>query len=165
MRYFTIYLLILLQALEPVCFANGEGGDALSSSDRMRGGAGAVYTFQNYPTEVLITVKVLGEVRSPGLYRVPQNTTLVTLLTLSGGVTSDASGEVVITNADLKSRKTYDFNDLNRNENAVNPIVRIEDTVFVPKKSRLIGENTVAVISVLSSITTIILAIFVIARR
>jgi len=61
------------------------------------------FLFQNYKNQELISIRLLGAVRKPGLYHVPMNLSLVTLLTLAGGPTKDANLEEIKIGNDSKS--------------------------------------------------------------
>ena len=89
---------------------------------------------------------IVGEVRSPGMYSLSGDMTLIEALSRAGSTLSSASGEAVIVRADQSTAgpvlpKTDDLEhvvrvDLRKLENgalSLNPIMKDGDTIFVPR--------------------------------
>ena len=72
----------------------------------VQGASPAYYISPGYESRLQITVHVWGEVHKPGLYLVPDNTDLVTLLSYAGGPTKNArvSSVKLIRSADHDNR-------------------------------------------------------------
>ncbi len=61
------------------------------------------FVFESYPNQQLIPIRLLGAVKNAGLYHVPANMKLTTLLSLAGGTTGDADLENIVIGNDQKN--------------------------------------------------------------
>ena len=77
-----IILSILLIVLSPFLYGSGE-------SERISQFAGH-YVYLGEGNELLMNVQVWGQVKNPGLYSLPENSDIVTLLSLANGPTENA---------------------------------------------------------------------------
>jgi polysaccharide export outer membrane protein len=82
---------------------------------------------------------ILGEVKSPGLYEMEGYTSLLELISTAGGLTENASIEVVIHRKELANQKEQTINiDLRQlmeeGQNSKNIQVIDGDNIFIPKK-------------------------------
>ena len=48
------------------------------------------YVFESYPNQDLIPIRLIGAIKNAGLYHIPANMKLITLLALAGGTSNDA---------------------------------------------------------------------------
>src|SRR4051812_38256259 len=88
--------LVLALAFPFPAFAAGGSGYSLMPEIPGAGG-GSEYVSGNFPGAVLIPINLWGAVGKPGIHHVPTRTDLVTLISLAGGPTGDASlGDVSI---------------------------------------------------------------------
>lgn len=131
---------------------------------------GALY---DYSTQSAINIKVQlwGYVRFPGVYIVPEGTSVNELISLAGGPTEDATLEDLRVVKIKEGTKTfmvkYDYNDLVWEENIKTEInyVRLAagDIVVVPGEPRYFVREDIAfylgVLTALASITALILSI------
>ena len=110
------------------------------------------YFYSKTGKEVLRPVQVLGGVQKPGLYHVPENTSLTTLISVSGGMIPDADSEsIVVHHAD----GTFDKKDLmdivSKNENLA---LKGGDMVFIPRNegwfSPAASNTVIVIVSILS---------------
>ncbi|MAE69290.1 MAG: hypothetical protein CME06_02350 [Gemmatimonadetes bacterium] len=74
--------LLLIWLVAPIAAAEG--------ASAIQGASPAYYISPGHESRLQITVHVWGEVHKPGLYVVPDNTDLVTLLSYAGGPTKNA---------------------------------------------------------------------------
>lgn len=125
---------------------------------------GSEFGIGRYPGEVLLPVHVLGAVGRPGLYHVPIRTTLLELLTQTGGLNPQAAvSEVSIkrSKGGHEHIKVVDIDRLLTQIGVENPILEAGDIVFVPPREPLISPEASSilafVLTVLSLITTMIL--------
>lgn len=134
------------------------------------------YIFQSYKDEELISIRLLGEVRNAGLYHVPKNLKLLTLLTLAGGTTNNADLSEVVIGNDLNGVK-----DLSTGEKKESLVLDIEktlannpkkdyslqtnDIVLVKSKENLISNDTWRLLSVVSLLLTSVLTVMAIEDR
>jgi hypothetical protein len=89
--------------------------------------------------ELLVKVNVWGEVLQPGIFEVPDNTDLVSLLSIAGGPTENAKLYCVkILRNHLEEEKIIEVNVKNYMKSGNYkeiPLIKPGDTVMVPKKS------------------------------
>lgn len=154
---------------------------AFNLSDRasqMKLGTPSEFLFQSYKNQELISIRLLGAVKKPGLYHVPKNVNLVTLLTLAGGPTQSADIERIKIGNDSraftgkKSIATFKQKDLTLNLNkaitaGTDPRYKLEsnDIVLVNQKEALISNSTFRLVSVISVVLSGILTALVIDDR
>lgn len=138
----------------------------------------AEYIFKNSPRDVLITVQLFGSVARPGIYYVPEDTDLMKLLTLSGGVMNTTElEEIIVRKGDNRSwhglnlkfvertqENTYqvDVDRLLRESPTMKPLrMSHQDFVYVPQKSPFISNDMSRAITigsiVLSAVLTVLL--------
>lgn len=125
------------------------------------------FVFESYPNQQLIPIRLLGAVKNAGLYHVPANMKLTTLLTLAGGTTSEADLEnIVIGNdqKDMKNSKNEDVKSLNMNLEEVlrngakdDYTLISNDIVLIKNKEPLVSNDSFRMISIVSVILTTIL--------
>jgi hypothetical protein len=112
------------------------------------------YFYSPTGKETLIPVNILGEIERPGLYHIPPETNLTTLIAIAGGTRSDANvkkvrlfreGETEKINLDTIIEEKPDFG------------LRQKDTLYIPRKPELVSQSTLTVILAISAIATTIL--------
>lgn len=97
---------------------------------------GSVYQYPGSSNEqLMINTYIWGQVRNPGLYKIPDNTDLLTLISSAGGPTEQAKlTKVKIVRPTAEGEKII-FVDLNKymktGDMSLIPIMKPGDTVFV----------------------------------
>ncbi|WP_372654633.1 hypothetical protein [Halobacteriovorax sp.] len=113
------------------------------------------FVFQSYKNQELISLRLLGAVNKAGLYHVPKDIKLVTLLSLAGGTAKDAEVEEIVIGNETRKEVTH----INLYE-AINKQVDKEyefksnDTIFVKHKKPFISNDSWKIISVISVLLT-----------
>lgn len=113
------------------------------------------YFYNKTGREVLRPVQLLGGVAKPGLYHVPEGTSLTTLLAISGGPAQSADTDKI------RIRKA-------NGESMVGDLPQLLETkkemtlsggeiVFVPQKEGYFDQPTINTVNVISTIATVIL--------
>lgn len=142
----------------------------------------AEYIFRNSPKDVLISVQLFGSVARPGLYYVPEDTDLLKLLTLSGGVLNSSElEEVVVRKNDPRSwhnlnlsfveqtnSQTYllDIDNLLKDSPSLKPLrMAHQDFVYVPQKSPLINNDLYRIITIGAVILSATLTVLLIQEK
>ncbi|MES3038098.1 MAG: hypothetical protein V4736_09350 [Bdellovibrionota bacterium] len=141
----------------------------------------AEYIFRNTPRDNLIAIQLFGSVERPGLYYVPEDTDLMKLLILSGGVLNSAEMEEIIVRKsgkswlglemkyiEQKSPQTYEVNvdSLLREAPALRPLrLEHQDFVYVPQKTSMISNDVSKVVTIGSVLLTAILTGLLINER
>lgn len=136
--------------------------------DRYRIGTPSEFVFQSYKGQELMTIKLLGAVRKSGLYHVPKEMDLATLLSLAGGTTSDANlKSVLIGQKNIKAQKSLEVNVEEKLEQGKINIydLKPDDVVLVKRKKPVIGTDTWRLISLISLALTSILTVVAIDDR
>jgi hypothetical protein len=130
-------------------------------------GTPSEFVFQSYPNQELIPIRLLGAVKKAGLYHVPKDMKLTTLLSLAGGTTSDADiNKIMIANdkptevTSTSSNKYYDLENQLK-ETGSNPYkLKSNDIILVKNKKPFISSDAWRVISIISvSLTAVLTAI------
>jgi competence protein ComEA len=142
----------------------------------------AEFLFRNSPRDNLITVQVFGSVARPGIYYVPEDTDLMRLLTLAGGVVNSSElDEVVVHKLDAKVWKGLDdrfVEQRNPTTFAVNVDKMLKDTavlrplkmnhddfVYVPQKEPWISNDAAKAITLGGVLLTGVLTFFLIKKN
>ena len=101
-----------------------------------QGSSPAYYISPGYESRLQITVHIWGEVHKPGLYVVPDNTDLVTLLSYAGGPTKNArvsSVKLIRTTENGDEVEEIDIKDyISHGNPAATMVLQPGDTVVVP---------------------------------
>lgn len=143
-------------------------GNAL---DRYRIGTPSEFVFQSYKGQELMTIKLLGAVQKSGLYHVPKEMDLATLLSLAGGTTSDANlTNVLVGQKTRKNQVAQKSLEINVEEKLEQGKINIydlkpDDVVLVKRKKPVIGTDTWRLISLISLALTSILTVVAIDDR
>lgn len=113
------------------------------------------YFYNKSGRDVLSPVKLLGSVSKPGLYHLPENTNLSTLLSIAGGTAGDANLKgIVIRRAD-GSRIERDLLKVVQNGDEVK--LATGDIIFVPQKEGWFDGPTSNSIMVVTAVLTVVL--------
>lgn len=148
------------------------------SSQQLKLSRPSEFLFQDYKNQELISIRLLGAVAKPGLYHVPKNVNLVTLLTLAGGPTRNADIEKIKIGNDSKaftgkkSVATFKQKNLTLNLNRAitagsDPkyMLQSNDIVLVNQKKAWISSDTFRLVSILSVVLSGVLTALVIDDR
>ena len=142
----------------------------------------AEYIFKNSPRDVLITVQLFGSVARPGIYYVPEDTDLMKLLTLSGGVLNSSEMEEIIVRkgerstwhglnlrfVDKTQESVYrvDVDRLLKESPNLKPLrMNHQDFVYVPTKEPFISANTSRIITIGSVLLSAVLTVLLIEKN
>lgn len=110
--------------------------------------------------ELLIKVNVWGEILKPGIFEVPDNTDLVSLLSIAGGPTENAKLSCVkILRNHLEEEKIIEVNVKNYMKNGNYkeiPMLKPGDTVMVPKKSSFSLSKTITFVYNIAVIASVV---------
>ncbi len=128
------------------------------------------YIFESYPNQELIPIRLIGSVKNSGLYHIPSNMKLTTLLALAGGTTPEADLENILIANDnnqkneSKNRK-IDLEDILQNQNKTDSNLYPDDIVLVKNKTNIISNDSFRAASMASVILTTILTAIIIKDR
>jgi len=142
----------------------------------------AEYIFRNSPRDNLITIQVFGSIARPGMYYVPEDTDLMKLLTLAGGVVNSSELDEVIVRkldgkpwsgvnskyVDQKNTQTYRVNvdRLLKDSPNLRPLkMSHDDFVYVPQKEPFISNDFSKIVSLISVVLTGVLTYVIIKEK
>ncbi|PIK14793.1 hypothetical protein [Halobacteriovorax sp. JY17] len=113
------------------------------------------FVFQSYKNQELISLRLLGAVNKAGLYHVPKDIKLITLLSLAGGTSKDAEVEQIMIGSESRKEvikvNLYEaINEQAHREYEFNS----NDTIFVKHKKPFISNDSWKIISVISVLLT-----------
>jgi hypothetical protein len=133
------------------------------------------FVFESYPNQDLIPIRLLGAVKNAGLYHVPANMKLTTLLSLAGGTNSEADlGNIVIGNdqqavtspdGNKKASINLDLEDVLKNGAKNDYTLASNDIVLIKNKSPLISNDSFRIISIVSVVLTAFLTAVIIKDK
>ncbi len=115
------------------------------------------YFYSPTGKEVLVPVQILGNVTRPGLYHIPPDTSLSTLLAISGGTTENANVSKVRLFRDGETQK-LDLDDIF--EEQPNFGIKNRDTIYIPEKPKLVSDSTLAALIAISTIASTVLTVY-----
>lgn len=137
----------------------------LSDTDQREMNA-SEYVMRRYSGERLIPVRILAGVRNPGTYYIPEGTDLITLLSLSGGLTSTANAENIRLNEwQSKKMRSVSLPDVMEQPSKYNLSLAPNDVLYIEDKAPAVSNNTMQVISLLSALVGIVAAGFIISKE
>lgn len=124
------------------------------------------YFYQRSPRDTMISVRLLGNVRRPGIYHVPRDFDLYSLMSLAGSYSEQADLSAVrivrgargqqgsVIEVDLENRAKVD---------AVR--LQADDVVWVKEEKALISTDTYRLATVFSVVISTLLTVFLIVDR
>lgn len=126
------------------------------------------FIYQTHKGEELVSIRLLGSVQKAGLYHVPKNMNVATLLTLAGGTTRDADlRKITISNESRQDMRAFRI-DLEKSiQSGLGDGHQLQpnDLVFVAEKQPIVSNDTWKAISILSIILTSALTVIAIDDR
>lgn len=133
------------------------------------------FVFESYPNQELIPIRLLGAVKNAGLYHVPVNMKLTTLLSLAGGTNNEADLENIVIGNDQQNVVSADGvsqKSLNLNLEEVlkagaknDYTLASNDIVLIKNKSPLISNDSFRIISIVSVVLTTLLTAVIIKDK
>jgi hypothetical protein len=127
------------------------------------------YVYRTHPEQTLMPVRMLGNIRRAGLYHVPTNLDLYTLLSLAGGYGDKADlAKISVLRKKPKGELrhyTLDLTNPANEKELYSYSMAPEDVVFVRSKEPFIDDSTMRLISVVSVILSAVLTTVVISDR
>ena len=133
------------------------------------------FVFESYPNQDLIPIRLLGAVKNAGLYHVPANMKLTTLLSLAGGTNTEADLENIVIgndqqdikapNGEQKKSLSVNLEDVLREGARNDYTLASNDIVLIKNKSPLVSNDSFRIISIVSVLLTTILTAVIIRDR
>lgn len=114
------------------------------------------YFYMRSGKEILKPVKLLGVVNKPGLYHIPSDTTLTSLMALSGGPLAEADMSQILISRRDGSVQTTDLHLAVKT--GADPKLQDGDIVFVPKEKELMKASTSTMVIVVASLLTVLIS-------
>jgi hypothetical protein len=125
------------------------------------------FVFESYPNQDLIPIRLLGAVKNAGLYHVPANMKLTTLLSLAGGTNNEADLEnivigndqqnVVTPSGESKTSINLNLEEVLKSGAKNDYTLASNDIVLIKNKSPMISNDSFRMISIISVLLTTIL--------
>lgn len=133
------------------------------------------FIFESYPNQELIPIRLLGAIKNAGLYHIPPEMKLTTLLALAGGTTSEADLEniligndqqnLVLKNGDEKKSLTINLEETLKNGAKSDYTLMPNDIILIKNKTPLISNDSFRVVTVLSILLTSLLTVVIIKDK
>jgi len=173
MKIRTIFIVLIL--IISINYIYSQNEELSPGQDKIQTTA-AFYDISD-PIGINIEVNLWGFVKYPGRYKIPYNSTILDLLSFSGGPVENSDlHEIRILRTgndslNIKSRIIkIDYNDLlwgeKINQNINNPVLQAGDVVLVKQEKRYsFRENLLLVLPIVSSIVAIATLIITLTRK
>lgn len=162
-----LYSLLISQSLAAQSEISKNAKSSINSSSE--------FIFESYPNQELIPIRLLGAIKNAGLYHIPTNMKLTTLLALAGGTTTEADLENIVIGNDQQNLKnsegadkksiTIDLEEVLKNGAKTDYTLISNDIVLIKNKSPLISNDSFRLISIISVLLTTVLTAIVIKDR
>lgn len=133
------------------------------------------FIFESYPNQELIPIRLLGAIKNAGLYHIPPDMKLITLLSLAGGTTNEADLENILIGNDQQvlvsksgtDRKslTVNLEETLKNGAMADYTLVPNDIVLIKNKTPLISNDSFRVVTVLSVLLTSLLTVVIIKDK
>lgn len=130
------------------------------------------FIFESYPNQELIPIRLLGAIKNAGLYHIPPDMKLITLLSLAGGTTNEADLENILIGNDQqamlaklgngKKSLTVNLEDTLKNGATSDYTLVPNDIVLIKNKTPLISNDSFRVVTVMSVLLTSLLTVVII---
>lgn len=132
-------------------------GDAIPATE---------YVFRTYQNQKLLPVRLLGAVTKPGLYHLPEQTDILTALSVAGGTTSSAqTSSIFLSKSDGATTATYDLEGLLTTEQKTLPRLNIMDTIYVPQRRPLVDPDVLQSATLVSILLGIVVSSFIVRNQ
>lgn len=153
-KKFLSALITITFLTQSTSLAQNNSNFVTSSEDAYRSRL-SEYFFSVTGREVLKPVKLLGNVAKPGLYHLPEGTTLTTLLSISGGFDKNADIHELQLTKSNGTTQTKNLDEILKSSTDIK--LQEGDMVYVPQEQGLFSQPTTNTITVLTSIVTVLL--------
>ena len=120
------------------------------------------------PGSVMMKVNILGAIHKPGVYNVPINSELNSVLSYAGGPTIDAKLDQVMVRSKQGATNKIKRVDLEEffNDEKSNPYkLKPDDYVYIEQKQKIISNEILQTTTLVSSILGIVVAMVIIDQR
>ncbi|MCB0390644.1 MAG: SLBB domain-containing protein [Bdellovibrionales bacterium] len=121
------------------------------------------YFYNQNNVDILVPVRLMGNIAKPGLYHVPANTSMLTLLTISGGPIKNADIENIKVSTYTGQHNQVSMKQLIQSE--AQYMVKKGDVIYIPEKDVTFDQNTVNAFTVISGIISVLLTGFLVAEQ
>lgn len=158
LKSFLLFL-SLTSLVQPAYAVDLSSYSLLNEKTGNLGVGGSEYVSGARPGSVLMRVNIWGAVGKPGIHHVPAKTNLINLISYAGGPRKDAILDEVLIKRDTgKSRKRIkiDIEELIKGSGTANVLLEPNDIIVVPVEEPLVSQDTVVVLSVISTLVSII---------
>ena len=151
-------IILVVQFANPA-FAVDYSSYSLLKDGKVAGAPGSEFVSGATRGTVLMKVNIWGAVGKPGIHHVPARTNIISLLSYAGGPGPKALLEdVYIKRETANSRKKIeiDMDELISSASHMNIVLEPNDIVVVPREEPWVSQNTVIVVSLVSTVVAII---------
>lgn len=141
--------------------------DSLQLGESMRSPSdaalrGSVYVYGDQSLDVLIPVRIIGAVAKGGIHFVPQQTDLITLISLAGGTIEKAELDNITIRRELKGKEEVipvNLEALVRDSKAATPKLMANDTILIPVDKSVISDDVLKTMSIITGLATVAIAV------
>lgn len=164
--------LILYSILVSQCFGNQT---EINRNTKYNVSSASEFIFESYPNQELIPIRLLGAIKNAGLYHIPADMKLITLLSLAGGTTSEADLENILIGNDQqtmtakngieKKSLTVNLEETLKNGAKADYTLVPNDIILIKNKAPLISNDSFRVVTIMSVLLTSLLTAIIIKDK
>lgn len=159
-----LQLILGFQSTARAQLGSSSGTAFLEYMDKAQGPSD--YIVKRFPNQKLVPTRLIGGVQRPGFYQIPENTSLLSLMSYSGGaLPSSDIRSVTILRQEPRASIEIDVEKILKDPTTIDPIIHANDVIFVRERKPIISSDTMALILVTSTVAAIILSSIAISDR
>lgn len=133
----------------------------LSSGDDVYMSRLSEYFYSKTGKEILVPVRVIGNIAKPGLYHIPADTSVVTLMAISGGPGKEADMTNVTITKESGDSQSPNIEKILKTGRDIK--LTGGEIIYIPSKEPMISADAVNAISIASGVLGIILTALVLS--
>lgn len=160
-RYLSLWIIISL--FSPQYIYAQSGLPQYSLADEAFKTRLSEYFYNQNNVDILVPVRLMGNVNKPGLYHVPSQTSMLTLLSISGGPGKNADVESINVSSMNGKQSKLSLSQLITTEKHF--IVQQGDVIFIPDKNVTFDQNTLNAFTVITGVVSLLLTAVLVSQQ
>ena len=156
LRFITIIQLVIFTVFTIPSFAAQPTWE-LDTGKAIRGEA--EYSNSNKDKRMNIRITLLSGVRNPGIHYIPDNTSLLELFSLAGGVSAEAETDKIMIKRVFKDEVQnlkYDLTELLNSKEVTQPMLMHNDVIMIPEVTENFRKDLLLNLTIFASLLGII---------
>ena len=114
------------------------------------------YFYNTNNSKILQPVKLIGAVKKPGIYHIPKDTSITSLLAISGGTTAAADIDSVVISSPKGTSSERNLSEILAGKDDY--LLQDGDMIYVPVKDTLLDQDTLNMTIAIATILSVLVA-------